>query len=95
MNEQIKELISQAQKEVWGNSPYNGAPEFEGYELDHEKFAELIIKECVGACGSVQEQFFNGRIATNDFNLKNRFAEGETACEMVKTKIEMIFGVEE
>ena len=47
MNERIKELIGQAQKEVWGNSPYNGSPEFEGYELDAEKFAELIVKECL------------------------------------------------
>ena len=47
MNERINELISQAQKEVWGNSPYNGSPEFEGYELDAEKFAELIIQECM------------------------------------------------
>ena len=48
MNEKIKELIVQAQKEVWGNCPYNGSPEFEGYELDAEKFAELIVKECAG-----------------------------------------------
>jgi hypothetical protein len=47
MNQRIKELITQAQKEVWGNNPYNGSPEFEGYELDAEKFAELIVKECV------------------------------------------------
>ena len=46
MNERIQELIGQAQKEVWGNSPYNGSPEFEGYELDAEKFAELIVQEC-------------------------------------------------
>ena len=46
MNDRIKELAEQAQKEVWGNNPYNGSPEFEGYELDTEKFAELIVKEC-------------------------------------------------
>ncbi len=46
MNKRIKKLIGQAQKEVWGNNPYNGSPEFEGYELDAEKFAELIIREC-------------------------------------------------
>ena len=46
MNERIKTLISQAQKEIWGNNPYNGSPEFEGYELDAEKFAELIVQEC-------------------------------------------------
>ena len=47
MNERIKELIGQAQKEVWGNCPYNGSPEFEGYELDAEKFAQLIVRECI------------------------------------------------
>lgn len=41
MNSRIKELISQAQKEVWDNNPYNSSP-----ELDPEKFAELIIQEC-------------------------------------------------
>ena len=46
MHERIKELLSQAQKEIWGNNPYNGSPEFEGYELDPEKFAELLIKQC-------------------------------------------------
>jgi hypothetical protein len=49
MNERIRELAEQAQKEVWGNSLYNGSPEFEGYELDAEKFAELIVLECIGA----------------------------------------------
>ena len=47
MNERIKEFISKAQKEIWGNNPYNGSPEFEGYELDAEKFAELLVKECM------------------------------------------------
>lgn len=46
MNERIKELAKQATKEVWGNDPFNGAPTFEGHELDEEKFAELIINEC-------------------------------------------------
>lgn len=47
MNERIKELAEQATKEVWGNNPFNGSPEFERHELDPEKFAELIIKECL------------------------------------------------
>ena len=50
MNKRIKELADQCQKEVWGNSPYNGAPEFDGYELDVERFAELIVKECIRCC---------------------------------------------
>ena len=47
MKERIQELIGQAQEEVWGNNPFNGSPEFEGYELDAEKFAQLIVRECI------------------------------------------------
>jgi len=46
MNERIRQLAEQAEKEVWGHSRYNGWPEFEGYELDAEKFAKLIVREC-------------------------------------------------
>ena len=47
MNNRIEELKAQAQKEVWGTNPFNGAPELDGYELDDDKFAELIILECI------------------------------------------------
>ena len=61
MNELIKEFISKAQKEIWGNNPYNGSPEFEGYELDAEKFAELIVRECASLAydgpGGILEYF--------------------------------------
>ena len=61
MNELIKEFMSKAQKEIWGNNPYNGSPEFEGYELDAEKFAELIVKECASLAydgpGGILEYF--------------------------------------
>ena len=50
MNERIKDLLKQATQEVWGNNFYNGAPEFEGYEVDQEKFAELIVRECSQVC---------------------------------------------
>jgi len=46
MNERIRELKEQATKEIWGNDSFNGAPSFEGYELDEEKFAELIVRKC-------------------------------------------------
>jgi hypothetical protein len=51
MNKRLNELRKLARKEVWGNNQYNGAPEFEGWDLDAEKFAELIIKECIDYCG--------------------------------------------
>jgi hypothetical protein len=94
MNKQTLKLAGQAglYKDFAG-TPWMQNLGYDATEQALAKFAELIVRECMGACGSVQEQFFNGRIATDDFNLKNRFAEGETACEMVKTKIEMIFGI--
>lgn len=46
MNKLIDRLIKEATKEVWGNCPYNGSPQFEGYEVDQEKFAKLIVREC-------------------------------------------------
>jgi hypothetical protein len=64
------------------------------YVTDTEKFALLIVKECVESVGDVEEMFFNARIATDDFSEKNRFAEAETACEMAKQKIKRRFGVE-
>ena len=48
MNERIEALKKLATKEVWGNNPHNGSPEFDGYELDADMFAELIVQECVG-----------------------------------------------
>ena len=92
MNERIKALVEQSGY-TEGYYESDGGPWVDP-EFNKEKFTRLILKECIRACGSVQEQFFNGRIATDDFNLKNRFAEGETACDMVQTKIEMIFGIE-
>ena len=47
MNGRIEALKKLATKEVWGNNPHNGSPEFDGYELDADMFAESIIRECI------------------------------------------------
>lgn len=47
MHDRITQLLAEATTEVWGNSQYNGAPEFEGYVVDQDKFASLIIAEVV------------------------------------------------
>ncbi len=47
MNKRIEELLTQSSKEVWSNNPFNGSPEFEGYEVDQEKFTNLIVQECI------------------------------------------------
>jgi len=88
MNERIQELAEQAQKEVWGNNPYNGSPEFEGYEIDAEKFAELIVKDCASICE------INGQSYKHSFTpAKARLAESTSNhCAMMINKH---FGVEE
>jgi hypothetical protein len=47
MNERIEALKKLATKEVWSENQHNGAPEFDGYELDADMFAELIVAECL------------------------------------------------
>ena len=86
MNERIRELRAQCAEESIDGPGYP-------YWVDQEKFALLIVKDCLDAIRNVEEQFFNGRIATDDFVEKNRYAEGETVCRMVKHEIEMRYGV--
>ena len=49
MNERIKELAEQAQKVVG----YLDGGYTEIKALDQEKFAELIVRECIGCCEQV------------------------------------------
>ena len=46
MNDRIEALKKLATKEVWRENQYNGAPEFDRYELDADMFAELIVRAC-------------------------------------------------
>ena len=47
MNERIKELAEQSYKEVIETNDYNGSA-YTVREFDKDKFAELIVRECVG-----------------------------------------------
>jgi hypothetical protein len=71
MNERIRQLVEQAQKEVWGNSPYNGSPEFEGYELDAEKFAELIVAECISTLDQDDGATHHGELLREHFGVES------------------------
>ena len=44
MNERINELIEQCTEILWRDGPY------EREEFDKEKFAELIVRECIEVC---------------------------------------------
>ena len=47
MNKRIRELAEQATENKWKLNRYMSDPVFDGCELDTEKFAELIVRECV------------------------------------------------
>jgi hypothetical protein len=47
MNALLESLVDKSQLEVWGTNMYNGAPEYEGSELDIPKFVGLILDECI------------------------------------------------
>jgi hypothetical protein len=79
MNERIKELIKQAttvEEHKWGVS-YD--------KFDKEKFAELIVRECVKLCEH----------ESNDDEY-DQFDMGQSVkAENIKTSIKQHFGVEE
>jgi hypothetical protein len=70
MNQRIKELIAQATKRY--EPDWNGAPAYE--DFDKEKFAELIIQECIWALWTEEcrtsdlasEEYTRGSARIND-----------------------------
>jgi hypothetical protein len=77
MNERIKELIEQATTIEYGVD--NG---FDRVTFDKEKFAELIVKECMDIARNV------GNISEPDDWAKDR-------CYEIEQRIQDRFGVEE
>lgn len=59
MNPRICELIESCQEEVWSTNWITGSPEFEGYELDTEKFAELLVRECAAISKDHQRIYYD------------------------------------
>jgi hypothetical protein len=60
-----------------------------------EKFAELIVRECISMCDNVSADYLKHRKGAFDFQDKNIYAEGEAACDVLKYKMKKHFGVEE
>ena len=88
MSERIKQLMDQAGIDV-------EAVENLGEMPTALKFAELIVQECMTMCDNVSADYFKHRKAAYDFQDKNIYAEGESACDEVRYKIKKHFGVEE
>lgn len=91
MNERIKELATQ-----------------NGFIHDHmsvgerndalkkfEKFAELIVQQCMSLCDERRAVYFGQRLASDVFIDKNMYAEGEAACEAIRYNIKRHFGVDQ
>jgi hypothetical protein len=60
-----------------------------------ERFAELIVKECMTMSDELKAQYLTSRKSTMDFDEKNIYAEGEAACYVLKYKMKKHFGVKE
>jgi hypothetical protein len=91
MNERIRELAVKA--DVWCDQNHAGD---DHYDLMWEqKFAELIVEECMTMCDTVSADYLKHRKGAFDFQDKNIYAEGEAACDIIKYKMKKHFGVEE
>lgn len=88
MNKRIKELAAEATS--WYTERAQGAPVAWEWE---EKFAELIVRECMTICKETQANYFKHRKVADDFTDKNIYAEGEAASDIIKYKIKKHFGV--
>ena len=89
MNERILDLAEQAGIAVWGDAVYMYNPKDTLDSAVLEKFAELIVRECID------------KIETHRIPVGNS-AAGETACEMtysalkeIRDEIKEHFGVKE
>jgi len=68
MNERIRELVAQCQTPIV--DVFNVIQE---YVTDDEKFAELILKECIDICDSTQAQY--GQYTFTATTVKNKIKE--------------------
>jgi hypothetical protein len=89
MNERIKELAEQASKDNSDGYPVT----LEYSNRFAEKFAELIIRECMDICNLEKADYDKCRKGAWDFDEKNIYSEGASACDTVKHKMKHRFGI--
>ena len=95
MNERIKELAEQATTYIETTSTSG-----EGWIFDKEKFAELIVRECIGCCEQVisdpvpksVDTWLNGGSQCID-QIKQHFGVDGMSTEDKKTLIKELLGV--
>ena len=82
MNERIKQLAKQA--EEYADIEYN-ASDLDWYELKEEKFAELIVRECVSVMNTTAKKAEES----------NTYMGDDVPTRVHQYKIKQHFGVEE
>lgn len=87
MNNRIKELAERCES--------GGTWEDRTTTFDKEKFAQLIIWECMSLCDEQKARYFGYRIAASDFVDKNMWAQSESACDTIRHGIQKHFGFTE
>ena len=94
MNAKIKELIEQAKEQVSQPEGTYGLISDYVFKFNKEKFAELIVRECITMADELKVQYLSYRKEETDFEVKNIYAEGEAACDTLKYRMKKHFGVE-
>lgn len=96
MNERIRELKRQAM--LFAQEKCDGqTTDMHGNLRSNiwtEKFAELIVQDCMTMSDELKAQYLTNRKSAMDFAEKNIYAEGEAACDIIKYKMKRHFGVE-
>ena len=73
MNERIQELAKQAKEYAKKQTSHTMIPDLYSARVFEEKFAELIVQECMNICDEVQAQY--GQYTFTATTCKNRFKE--------------------
>jgi len=84
MNERIRELAEQAGIAVWGDAVYMYDPKDTLDSTVMEKFAELIVRECLSKVD-----------ASHPLEERSEWGQNSFAEETIKRKIKTHFRVEE
>lgn len=90
MNKRIEELALQAGLRFTQLMSNPMVPVVDGKETDLEKFAELIVKECIGITDELVNRNADGTWTSNEL-----YTDYNGALFEVKRRIEQHFGVEE
>jgi hypothetical protein len=98
MNKRIQELAEQAGAETWSRAPMRAVTGLAFTDENLEKFAEFIVRECVGLCDQAAEE--NARTFYTVTETKEvgpaLVAKGsQVQAEKLSKHIKQHFGVEE